>query len=411
MLVGSTLQSRYKIIKLLGKGGFGETYLAEDLHIPINPKPKCVVKRLQPQAISPEIVRLFQQEGEFLYKLGQKYDRIPTLSAYFQEGNEFYLIQELIDGEDLSTEILPGQPWQESDVVKLLQEILEILSFVHQQNIIHRDIKPQNLIRRSDSRFALIGFGVVKEIATGTTIQQQSYPTPIGAPGYIPVEQVMGKPRFSSDLYALGMTIVYALTGTPPGDLPEDPQSGEVMWRQFAQVSDRTAAILDKMVRSHYRDRYQNTNEVIDDLNSLSQGGFAAKLGGSFSSGSNGASGSNGNFAPNQTIWQQYRTPISILAGLAVLVTTTSISYFVFKPKDNPIPPLGNSTNPPESTPTNLAGYIERGNQRIEEGRFRDAKADFEEALKLDPNSIDALNGKIQTEASLLNIQHNTRKL
>lgn len=200
MLVGSTLQSRYKIIKLLGKGGFGETYLAEDLHIPINPKPKCVVKRLQPQAISPEIVRLFQQEGEFLYKLGQKYDRIPTLSAYFQEGNEFYLIQELIDGEDLSTEILPGQPWQESDVVKLLQEILEILSFVHQQNIIHRDIKPQNLMRRrTDGKIVLIDFGAVKEVSAMQVNAQgnTSLTVGIGTPGYMPDEQAAGKPKLS----------------------------------------------------------------------------------------------------------------------------------------------------------------------------------------------------------------------
>ncbi|NJL43570.1 MAG: serine/threonine protein kinase [Pseudanabaena sp. SU_2_4] len=341
-MLNKILVGRYSLLKLLSSGTSTETYLAEDIHLP--DRPQCIVKQLRTQSLDPDTLklsrRLFQAEARVLDILGTN-ERIPRLLAHFEENQQFYIVQEFIEGHNLAQELSSGVRWNESQAIACLQDVLPILQFVHQQNAIHRDIKPQNLIRRSDSRFALIGFGVVKEIATGTTIQQQSYPTPIGAPGYIPVEQVMGKPRFSSDLYALGMTIVYALTGTPPGDLPEDPQSGEVMWRQLAQVSDRTAAILDKMVRSHYRDRYQNTNEVIDDLNSLSQGGFAAKLGGSFSSGSNGASGSNGNFAPNQTIWQQYRTPISILAGLAVLVTTTSISYFVFKPKDNPIPPIG----------------------------------------------------------------------
>ncbi len=271
MLVGTTLRSRYKIIKLLGKGGFGETYLAEDLDIPINPKPRCVVKRLQPQAISPEIVRLFQQEGEFLYKLGQKYDRIPTLSAYFQENNEFYLIQELIDGEDLSTEILPGQPWQECDVVKLLQETLEILSFVHQQNIIHRDIKPQNLMRRrADGKLVLIDFGAVKEVSAMQVTAQgnTSLTVGIGTPGYMPDEQAAGKPKLSSDVYAVGMLGIQALTGLSPSQLREDPRTGEVIWRSFVQakLNDKLADALDTMVKPFFGQRYPSAVEALEAL-------------------------------------------------------------------------------------------------------------------------------------------------
>jgi eukaryotic-like serine/threonine-protein kinase len=269
MLVGTTLRSRYKIIKLLGKGGFGETYLAEDLDIPINPKPKCVVKRLQPQAISPEIVRLFQQEGEFLYKLGQKHDQIPKLSAYFEENNEFYLIQELIDGHDLSEEIIPGKQWHESDVVKLLQEILEILAFVHQQNVIHRDIKPQNLMRRrTDGKTVLIDFGAVKEVsAMQVNAQGQSSLTVgIGTPGYMPDEQASGKPKLCSDVYAVGMLGIQALTGLSPRELPEDPSTGEIIWRNLAKVSDRLANILDTMVKPHFSQRYRSAAEALQAL-------------------------------------------------------------------------------------------------------------------------------------------------
>jgi eukaryotic-like serine/threonine-protein kinase len=281
MLVGSTLQSRYKIIKLLGKGGFGETYLAEDLHIPITPKPQCVVKRLQPQAISPEIVRLFQLEGEFLYKLGQKYDRIPTLSAYFQENNEFYLIQELIDGEDLSAEIVPGKQWQEGDVVNLLQEILEVLSFVHQQNIIHRDIKPHNLMRRrSDRKIVLIDFGAVKEVSAMQVNAQgnTSLTVAIGTPGYMPDEQANGKPRLSSDVYAVGMLGIQALTGLPPSQLREDPRTGEVIWRSLmrVQINDGLANVIDTMVKTFYRQRYPSAVEALQALNSTTGSSKAA---------------------------------------------------------------------------------------------------------------------------------------
>jgi eukaryotic-like serine/threonine-protein kinase len=269
MLVGTILRNRYKILELLGNGGIGETYLAEDLDIPITPKPKCVVKRLQSQAIIPEIVRLFHQEGELLYKLSQKYDRIPKLFAYFQENNEFYLIQELIDGHDLSTEIIAGNLWQESGVIKLLQEILEVLAFVHQENMIHRDIKPQNLMRRhSDGKIVLIDFGAVKQVSAKPVNAQgeTNLTIIIGTLGYMPDEQSNGKPKLSSDVYAVGMIGIQALTGLSPIQLPENFTTGEIIWRDRAQVSDRFANVLDTMVRPHFSQRYQSATEALEAL-------------------------------------------------------------------------------------------------------------------------------------------------
>lgn len=268
MLDGTTLRNRYKIIKLLGSGGFGETYLAEDLDIPASPKPKCVVKRLQPQIIQPEILRLFQKEGEILYRLGQNHNQIPKLYAYFQENGEFYLIQEFIEGHDLSHEISPSKPWSEAEVIKFLRQILEVLAFVHQNNVIHRDIKPANIMRRSrDGRLMLIDFGIVKEIGTLVVNSQgkTSYSIAVGTPGYMPSEQAQGKPKLSSDIYAVGMTAIQFLIGIPPRLLSED-SNGEVIWRNRASVSNRLADILTKMVRYHFSQRYQSAGEVLKAL-------------------------------------------------------------------------------------------------------------------------------------------------
>jgi formylglycine-generating enzyme required for sulfatase activity len=272
MLAGTILRNRYKIVELLGSGGIGETYLAEDLDIPVTPKPKCVVKRLKPQSIRPAIVRLFQQEGEILYKLGQKHDRIPKLFAYFQENNEFYLIQELIDGHDLSEEIVPGHQWQEGEVVNLLKEILEVLAFVHQENIIHRDIKPENLMRRhSDGKIVLIDFGAVKQVSAMqvSTQGQTNLTITIGTPGYMPDEQSNGKPKLCSDVYAVGAIGIQALTGLFPSQLPENPKTGEIDWRDRAQVSDRLANVLDMMVKPHFSQRYQSAAEALQALKAV----------------------------------------------------------------------------------------------------------------------------------------------
>ncbi|WP_242072348.1 bifunctional serine/threonine-protein kinase/formylglycine-generating enzyme family protein [Microcoleus sp. FACHB-68] len=273
LVAGQILRNRYEIVKVLGSGGFAETYLANDLDIPITPKPKCVVKRLHPQAIEPDIQRLFQKEAEILYKLAQNHERIPKLFAYFEENQEFYLIQEFIEGHDLSKELSPGKKLSETYAIKLLQDILEILAYVHQNNIIHRDIKPQNIMRRKDGKLMLIDFGAVKEIGIQKTILsgKTSRTVSIGTLGFMPSEQAMGKPKPSSDIYALGRTVIFALTGVEP-DLLEEDNDGEVIWKNYASVSDGLADILSKMVRDHFTGRYANATEALQALNSLVSG-------------------------------------------------------------------------------------------------------------------------------------------
>jgi formylglycine-generating enzyme required for sulfatase activity/tRNA A-37 threonylcarbamoyl transferase component Bud32 len=268
MLIGATLRNRYKIIKLLGKGGFGDTYLAEDGDLPNHPP--CVVKHFQPKsnklAVLPIARRLFDREAEVLYKLGKNHDQIPTLFAHFEEQGEFYLVQEFIDGENLAQEIYAGCQLTETQSKKLIQEILEVLSFVHQQNIIHRDIKPQNLMRRrQDNKIILIDFGAVREISSLTINSQgqSSLTVIIGSPGYMPSEQAAGQPKLSSDVCAVGMLAIFALTGIRPHELPKDPITGEVIWRNWANISDEFAGFLAKMVRYHFGERHQSAGDAL----------------------------------------------------------------------------------------------------------------------------------------------------
>jgi serine/threonine protein kinase len=267
------LLSRYQIVQKLGSGGFGDTYLAKDLALPGHPD--CVVKHLQPKEADPSVITvaktLFEREAEYLYRLG-KHDRIPSLYAHFEENGEFYLVQEFIDGEELSQELVPRRPLSEAQTIALLQEILEILAVVHQENIIHRDIKPSNIMRRKrDGKLVLIDFGAVKEISALaiTTEGRTTLTRSIGTLGYMPSEQAQGKPKLASDVYAVGAIAIQAITGLLPDELPEDPQTGEILWRDRAKVSDRFADFLAKMIHEYYRARYQNASEALRALMSF----------------------------------------------------------------------------------------------------------------------------------------------
>jgi eukaryotic-like serine/threonine-protein kinase len=267
---GVILRNRYKIIYILGSGGFGDTYLAEDLDLPN--QPKCVVKHLKPNSdpgVLQIVRRLFDSEAQVLYRLGNDSDQIPRLFAHFEEQGQFYLVQEFVDGADLSKEIIPGKKLTEQEVTKLLQEILEILAVVHKKNIIHRDIKPQNIMRRhQDSKIVLIDFGAVKEVNTVMVNSQgqTSVSVVIGTNGYMPSEQAAGQPKLCSDIYAVGMLAISALTGIQPHELPKDPTNGEVIWRNWANVSEKLADVLNKMVAYHFRDRYLSAEEVLQAI-------------------------------------------------------------------------------------------------------------------------------------------------
>lgn len=267
------LGGRYRLTDLLGEGGFGQTFLAEDLHLPGNPC--CVVKRLKPLVSdrrSLEIaIRLFNTEAQVLYRLGT-HDQIPRLLAHFEDGQEFYLVQEFVNGYSLSQELVPGQPWTEQRVIQLLQEILEVLEFVHSQNVIHRDIKPPNLMRRFDGKIVLIDFGAVKQVST-QLIHPDSSPThtvAIGTQGYMPNEQLAGNPRFSSDVYAVGMIGIQVLTGCLPKQLRQDSYTSELLWRDRAgEVSSALATVLDKMVCYDFRSRYPSAAAALIALQQI----------------------------------------------------------------------------------------------------------------------------------------------
>lgn len=265
-MIGKLLDHRYQVIRVLAMGGFGQTYIAQDTRRPGNPL--CVVKHLKP-GTDPRVFdtakRLFNSEAETLEKLGN-HDQIPRLLAYFDENQEFYLVQEYIEGHTLAEELIPGKRWSESEVIQLLQEVLEILEFVHRQGVIHRDIKPDNIIRRaSDNKLVLVDFGAVKQLRTQlvTAGGQASATVVIGTPGYMPTEQGQGKPRPNSDIYSLGIIAIQALTGLSPTELQEDPETGEIIWRHSVTVNYRLAAVLTKMVRYHFKDRYLNATEAL----------------------------------------------------------------------------------------------------------------------------------------------------
>ncbi|MEP0909490.1 CHASE2 domain-containing protein [Leptolyngbya sp. GB1-A1] len=285
MMLEQLLQERYKIIAVLEAGGFGQTYLAEML-MGENPSSQnqtlCVIKQFKPSNTDNHFLetarRLFRNEAEILRRLGE-HPQIPTFIDFFEKEGEFFLVQEFIEGKSLSRELL-DRPWTEAEAIAFLHDILDVIEFVHNHNVIHRDIKPANLIRRmEDGKFVLIDFGAVKEIQSQlrNDPERSALTVSIGTPGYTPAEQLAGKPRYCSDLYALGMTVIQALTGCQPTQMTMDSDSGELVWSS-PLISPGFKAVLTRLVRYHFSHRYQSVAELRQALAHMADASFKEEL-------------------------------------------------------------------------------------------------------------------------------------
>ncbi|WP_318701963.1 MULTISPECIES: serine/threonine-protein kinase [unclassified Roseofilum] len=263
------LKDRYKALKCIGQGGFGRTFLGIDLDKPS--QPYCVIKQFFPQAQGTNNVQkatqLFEQEAVRLDDLGQ-HAQIPALYAHFTQDSRQYLVQEFIDGQNLSQVLEQTGRFNENQIRDLLYNLLPVLDFIHHHHIIHRDIKPENILLRENGQLVLVDFGAAK-YATSTALLKTG--TTIGTPEYLAPEQGRGRAVFSSDLYSLGVTCLHMLTGKSPFEL-FDIHEDTWIWRQNLDdnpISEPLATIIDRLIADAINHRYHSAQEVLKDLQGL----------------------------------------------------------------------------------------------------------------------------------------------
>lgn len=257
------LQGHYRPIRSIGEGGFGRTFLAEDLRQAS--RPKCVIKQLSERtdtAVNRQARRMFDQEALRLQQLSD-HPRIPKLLNHFEQGPYQYLIQEYIDGWDLQSEVQTEGPFDEDKIWQVLTEVSSILRFVHEHQVIHRDIKPRNIMRsRQGGELVLIDFGVAKLLKPDELKQSK---TLVGSPEYMAPEQTQGKVVDSSDLYSLGVTCMYLLTGRSPLEL-YSPANDFWYWRDALptgrMLSDRLGVVLDRLLQTPIENRFPSAKAL-----------------------------------------------------------------------------------------------------------------------------------------------------
>jgi serine/threonine protein kinase len=265
------LHQRYRLLKPLGQGGFGKTFLAQDEYQ--STKALCVVKQILPNHNNPQVTERFQQETQRLAEVGE-HPQIPQLLNHFEQDGQCFIVQEWIDGSTLEQEAVE-QLFDEGEVWALLRDLLPILQYLHDRNIIHRDIKPANIIRRrhtgatdcSSHSFVLVDFGAAKQI---DEMQPVSTGTIIGSAEYAAPEQIRGRAVFASDLYSLGVTCLHLLTQMSPFELYD---VGDAIWKWEAYLTQPISTALKHMlctlVQPAMRRRYQSAAEAFVALEAL----------------------------------------------------------------------------------------------------------------------------------------------
>lgn len=414
-MIGQLLDRRYRIIKVLGASAFGQTYLAADTHRP--GYPECVAKQLRPPSNTTRtyqiIQLLFKKKAETLEKLG-RHDRIPQLLAFFEENREFYLVEEFINGQPLSSELEAGVPLTEEKVVIAVREVLEILDFVHSSGTIHGNIQPDNIIRRaSDKKLVLINFGSIKEITSQlpSSKQKRTSSSDLVSAPYKPLEQLENNLISNSDIYALGMIAVQGLTGLSTEDLAQLQESahngGEFLWRHRAQVSQELADIVDKMIFCDSKERYQTAAEVLADINAIDNQSYTNSQ---FNYGSStqfpysGFVGEQTSLKSSEKVKKPF-AKMSFVFGLVALLIGGAIwtllsgdtqKATVLKTQGSEKQIRGDQQGAVEDltralqlNPNDAEAYYKRGNVNYDQGNFEAAIEDYTKAVRLNRNLND----------------------
>lgn len=267
------LKDRYRAIQFLGDGVFSRSFAAEDIQ---QRKVPCVIKQFAPlpqiqghsEAMA-KAMQVFEQEAKQLLELAEQYPQIPTLFDYFEQDKYLYVAKYYIEGKNLAQELQAQGAFSEHQVREFLYDVLPVLQVLHKRQIVHRAIKPTNIIlKKSDRKFVLIDIGISKQLAdTRLTKTNLRASTEI----YTPIEQMRGGKAYpASDLYSLGVICIQMLTGAQVDDL-FDPVEGRWMWREYIRnagtdISDSLAQILDKMLQDSIKDRYQSASEILKEF-------------------------------------------------------------------------------------------------------------------------------------------------
>ncbi|MEL6552939.1 MAG: serine/threonine-protein kinase [Cyanobacteria bacterium J06621_11] len=269
-------RNRFKIVRRLGGGGFSTAYLAEETienyaspcvikHLRYKRKPSTAVTNTNVSIQKERSQRRFQKEARIMARIG-RHDQLPCLLDHFIDNEQFYLVQEYIPGPTLQQLLHQNGPFNEAQIKTFLQDIIPIIRYVHRHNLLHLDIKPANIIRRErDQKLVLIDFGAVRRYASQDAEHKPEPGT--GTVGFAASEQFAGMPTPASDIYGLGVTCLYLLTGCNPLDLATSPKGQNLRWQESVIVSDHLNKILHKMLAPEAKQRFQSVDELERALN------------------------------------------------------------------------------------------------------------------------------------------------
>lgn len=351
------LHKHYKIIKPLGSGRWGKTYLAEDVDQLNTP---CIVKQLTLKTFgaSPNAVQLFREEAKQLQTLGH-HSQLPDLLAYFQEGEYLYLVHQLIEGKTLLDQLQQGT-FTEPQVRTLLSDLLPVLQVVHNQGVVHRDLKPENILQDTQGHYVLIDFGIAQFLNENQALQR---PTSSQSMGYRPPEQLQGQASPVSDLFGLGATCFHLLSGISPSELAHTQgQSWIEHWQSHVdRTSPELQGILTQLLSPDPTRRYQSAQQVLADLthNPPSPSSWLSQMGAS------------------RKIWIGTAIAFLTLGGLS------GITYMI-----------ATRMSSPETSGESATAFIRRGDAKYSRRDYEDAISDYSEAIRLSPDNAQAYLGR-----------------